>query len=200
MKFRNTLVALGAMALAGGAVVVAGNHDEHGHDHADQDMAAWMEMNGPNENHERLHFLIGEWDADMRYAMGKDMPAEPGTFTATFKSVMDGRFVEEHVVSPTPMGEFKGRGVMGYDNHAEEYVSIWFDNAGTTIHMSKGEWDASEKTFTFHSKSPDLMTGEVKKVRSEMKRISEDRFSVKEWVYEKDGSHWQRFEAEYKRK
>lgn len=198
MKMRTLWAALAATSLLGVATATADQHD--GQDHADQDMAEWMEINGPNENHERLHFMVGEWEADMRYTMGKGMPAEPGEFTSKIKVVMDGRFVEEHVHSHTPAGEFRGRGVIGYDNHAEKYVAVWFDNAGTTIHTSKGEWDESSKTFTFHSNSPDLMTGEVKKVRSEMKKISADRFTVEEWVYEEDGSHWQRFQAEYKRK
>jgi len=173
--------------------------DRVGQEAMPEGMADWMAMNSPNEHHQNLHAFKGEWHAEMRYRMDRDASAEPGEFDSVFKVVMDGRFVEEHVTSETPMGEFRGRGLMGYDNTKRRYVSTWFDNMSTSVHWAEGHYDEDSGTFEFNGKSPD-MNGEWQEVRAVIQWEDKDTFTLEEWAYEDDGSRWQRFSAEYRRK
>jgi len=203
MTLRTLFAGLTMAALIGaGASVYADQHDDH-HEHAGAgqfDEAAWYAANGPNENHARLKFFVGEWHATMRMAMSRDMTPEEGEFDSSFTLVMGGRFVEERVTSETPAGLFEARGLMGYDNHKQRYVSTWYDNMSTTVHSHEGYWDDGSKTLEFIGEAPDVLTGETKKVRVVLERLGRDVFTAREWAYEDDGSRWLRFAAEYRRK
>ncbi len=203
MTMRTLISGLTMTALLGaGAAVFADQHsDDHQHAESGQfDEAAWYAANGPNEHHERLKFYVGDWHATMRMAMSRDMTPEEGEFDASITLVMGGRFIEENVTSETPGGLFEGRGLIGYDNHKQRYVSTWYDNMSTTVHTNEGYWDESSKTLEFFGESPDVMTGETKKVRIVLERLGRDVFTAREWAYEDDGSRWLRFAAEYHRK
>ena len=187
---------LAAAALSVGALTaVAHEHHDHG---APFDEAAWMERTTPGAHHEHLHRFVGDWDAEMTYRMLPGVPEEEGSFVSSWQMVMDGRFVEETVTSETPMGVFEGRGVYGYDNTKKRFVSMWYDNMNTSFFTSEGFWDESSSTFEFHGKGPD-MNGDWKRVRLNIEFHNEDTFAVREWVYEDDGTRWQRFDATYTR-
>jgi len=191
-----------AVAVAGLGLAAAAPADQQqgqSQEAMPEGMADWMAMSAPNEHHEKLHAFKGEWRAQMRYRMDQGASAEPGEFDSVFKVVMGGRFVEEHVTSETPVGEFRGRGLMGYDNTKQRYVAMWYDNMSTTIHMSEGHYDADGRVFEFQGKSPG-MDGEWEDVKSVVQWEDKDTFTLEEWVYEDDGTRWQRFSAEYSRK
>lgn len=193
MKMRRMLAGA-AMVSCFGALAMADDHEAE----TPADMAGMMAMGAPNANHERLNYFIGDWRAVMKFRMSQEMTAQPGEFDSTYESVMDGRFVEERVTSESPMGVFEGRGVLGYDNTKQRYVAIWFDNMSTTIHQSEGFVDEEAHTMEFNGVSPG-MDGEWKTTRSILEIHGEDTFTMREWVYEDDGTRWQRFEAEYTR-
>lgn len=198
MRTWAAVVAVAGLGLAAAALADQQQKQDQSQEAMPEGMADWMAMSSPNEHHEKLHAFEGAWHAQMRYRMDQGASAEPGEFESEFKVVMDGRFVEEHVTSETPMGEFRGRGLMGYDNTKRRYVATWFDNTSTTIHMSEGYYDAGSKAFEFHGESPG-MDGEWAEVRSVLEWTGKNTFTLEEWVYEDDGTRWQRFGAEYRR-
>lgn len=196
MKTMKTLATVVVLACAAGAPVAAGqDHD----DHMMSDEQAMYAMMMPGAEHERLHYLVGDWHAEMKYRMAQGMTPVEGEFDSHMELIMGGRFIEEHVTSEMDDELFEGRGILGFDKTKNRYVSIWFDNAGTSIASSEGYWDEDSKTMEFHGYGPD-MSGEWKNTRSILERHGKNTMSMREWVYEDDGSRWLRFEATYARK
>lgn len=165
----------------------------------DAAMAAWVEMISPNAHHGRLSPFVGAWDADMMYQMAADAEPTHDTFRSTFTIIMDGRFLQEDVVSETEMGPFSGRGVIGYDNTKQAYVASWIDNMSTAMQHSEGHWDPSTARFEFRGESPS-MSGEWRPVRSQMSMVKDGVFVVREWMTHEDGTEWLRFEATYRKR
>jgi len=192
MKTRRFVTGLASVLFISGGAVVALAQQENA--------APEWEAPTPGERHEPLRYFVGEWDAEMRMSMTKGTPAEEGAFQSSMRMIMNGMYLEENVTSETPMGTFLGRGVIGFDESRQRYVSTWIDTDGSGIGMSEGYWDEEARVFEFTGEFPDMMTGELKTSRMMLQIDSENEFHLKEWIYEDDGTRWQRFAAEYTRR
>jgi hypothetical protein len=101
------------------------------------DDAAMMEMMTqlaqPDEHHEVLDVLVGDWDVETRMWMSPDAApiVEHGTMSANW--VLGGRFIEQRFVGSMMGAPFEGLGLMGYDRVREAYVGFWLDSAGTQM-------------------------------------------------------------------
>lgn len=153
-------IAVGVVGLS--QVVTAGGHQEHhgkiapSLDVASMDMeklgAAQMEAMTPGEHHHLMEHFIGKWDIEVKMWMAGDAQGEPqvSTGTSKIKSIMDGRFIEE-LMTTTLMGmPYKGRGTLGFDNHAGVYQSMWVDNFSTSMHFFEGSASHDGKSLIFY--------------------------------------------------
>lgn len=115
-------------------------------------MQAWMEAGMPGEHHKRLESMTGHWDLSSRFRMDPAAEWETSTSEAEIEWVLDGRFLKQEVEDDgTGMSDrpFKGLSFLGYDNAAEEYVTLWMDNHSTMMMMARGTADESGViTFT----------------------------------------------------
>src|SRR5205823_2640548 len=76
----------------------------------------------PDEHHKLLEPLVGKWNTQAKQWLGDPKP-ETSTGHAEIKSILGGRFVEEHYDSVIFGKPFQGQGVMGFDTRTKKFVS-----------------------------------------------------------------------------
>jgi Protein of unknown function (DUF1579) len=129
-------------------------------------------MPKPQPEHQKLHYLVGEWKSQ------GDMMASPfgpaGKFTSTDHNQMLGDFfLIMHSEGSGPMGPIKEVAVMGYDSKAKKYTYEGYS--------SMGEHDTSTgsiagNTWTWLSPEQD-MGGKKVKGRFIMKEVSSTSYT-----------------------
>ena len=76
----------------------------------------------PDDHHKLLQPLLGKWNTQARQWLGTPKP-ETATGHAEVKSILGGRFVEEHYDSIIFGKPYQGQGVTGYDTRTKKFVS-----------------------------------------------------------------------------
>lgn len=101
-------------------------------------MEAMMAAATPGAEHAELAKGVGSFDVKGRMWDMAGVEGEPMTATAQTRMVMDGRFLVQDYQSSFGGFPFEGMMLMGYDNVAKEYWSVWIDSASTGCVMSRG--------------------------------------------------------------
>lgn len=124
-------------------------------------MAQWQQIATPGEHHAMLERFVGEWTFTHRVWMaGHDAPPDESTGTATFASILGGRYVQS-TYSGTFMGlPMDGIGLYGYDNFKNKYTLCWVDTLGTHMTYAEGLLDGTETQITYFGRMDEWMTGE----------------------------------------
>ena len=115
----------------------------------------------PQNEHQWLQKLVGEWTYETEATMGPDQPPEKSTGTESVRSLGGLWILAEG------QGEMPGGGAMtmmmtlGYDPQKQRYVGTWVGSMMTHLWVYDGELDAVERVLTLNSEGP-AMTGEGK--------------------------------------
>jgi hypothetical protein len=173
-------------------------------------MKKCMAMGMPGDHHKLLEHFVGTWDLSLKSWMGgPDSPATESKGTAESKWVLDGRYVEENVKSEMSMPDetgamkkmaFVGRGVTGYDNFKQKYVSTWMDNMSTQVMLSKGDADPAGKVFTFYAEVDEPMEGKQEQMLKTVIRVIDKDKHVFEMYNLSAGDNFKVMEITYTRK
>jgi hypothetical protein len=116
-------------------------------------------MAKPQQEHEWLQQLVGEWDFEGECMMGPDQPPMKNTGTCTTRSLGGLWFLCEG------SGEMPGGGMMnsiitlGYDPQKQRYVGNFIASMMTHMWLYEGTRDASGKVLTLDTEGPS-MTGD----------------------------------------
>ena len=155
-----------------------------------QMMKAWMELAKPGQPHQKLAAFAGEWDVTTKMFMGgPDGRVEESKGKATIRSVLGGRFIEEHVEGqmdiPDETGKprptkFDGMGLTGYDNYKKAYVGTWADSMGTVLLSYQGtDNPAKPDELTFYGEMAEPGLGlQGRLIKYHRKIVSKDK-----WVF-----------------
>ncbi len=101
-------------------------------------MARRMELATPGPHHKELMQQAGQWSVHYKFRMPADAPWMEMTGTNTSKPVLGGRYLmEEHRFDMMGM-PMEGWLFLGYDNEADEYISLWMDTGSTWWSESRG--------------------------------------------------------------
>ncbi len=194
--------------LLGSGSVVFGQTKDDAQPGAD-DMAKMMEAMQkaatPGEFHDNLKPLAGKWTFTTRYRMSADGPWEQSTGSAVYKWILGGRIlVQEVKANPSPEdammgGPFEGYGMTGYDNVSKKYFNVWCDNMGTGMMSSTGTCDSSGKTITYMGEFNDPMSGKVKRIKSVLKIVGDDKVVYEMYEKTPDGKEYMSLEVTYTR-
>ncbi len=177
------------------------------------EMKAMMErmqaIMAPGESHRFLQDFVGEWKVTARMFMGgPGSPAMESHGSAKVEWILDGRYISEQIEyemeMPGPDGKprkerFQGRGLTGYDNFQNMYVSNWVDNMGTQMLNLRGARHPQTGEFTYYAQMDeptlDVYGRTIKltcKVESKDKHVvsvidlhAGDDYKVVEIVYER---------------
>jgi len=132
--------------------------------------------------HRRLAYFAGTWS--FRLEM-KPSPFGPGgTVTDTNELLPGGFFLLRRYETKSPVGEFKGLEVIGYNVETKEYLQHGFDNLGQS-HLYRGSVTGDTWTWTFEAAAE----GRTYKVRVTLKEVSSDRQAYRADI-SSDGVTW----------
>jgi hypothetical protein len=119
----------------------------------------------PGPEHAVLKLDEGAWDATLEFKV-------PGAPPSTSKGVETNTvgcgglclvtdFKGEAMGSP-----FHGHGVAAYDGLKKKYTGAWTDSMSMGVFTSEASYDAAKKVMTGTMEGPDMMTGQVTKMKS----------------------------------
>ena len=106
-------------------------------------MAAMARIGTPDEHHEELGKLVGNWKAHGKFLMDPNAPMEESMGTMSIKWVLGGRFVKCDFNMDFLGQPFEGLAYTGYDIAHSQYVSTWMDTMSTKITYMEGNKDES---------------------------------------------------------
>jgi hypothetical protein len=167
-------------------------------------MKKYQEMNALGPQHKDMAKAVGAWDAMSKMWMAPDAPPMESKGTAMFKTLLDGRYLQQEYNCDGMMGSnqpFKGIGIEGYDNFKKQYVSTWIDNMSTGILTMYGTADASGKVVTYEGKMDDPMTGaKDKKYKAILRHVDDNQVVYEMYDTTPDGKEFKTMEITYTRK
>lgn len=163
-------------------------------------MAKWQEYSTPNENHKVLDQLVGSWDYTVEWKMSAESPAEQSTGSTENAWIMDGRFIQENVTGTYNGQPFTGISIIGYDNIAKAYNTIWFDNMATGIMKGAGQYDAASKTLTEQGEMSCPMTEGNRGYRAVTTFVDADKYTYETFMADDKGQEFRSMLITYTRK
>lgn len=171
-----------------------------------QMMAQMAELAKPNENHQLLAQLAGDWTDTITMWMAPGQPPLISKGTCTRKAVLGGRYFAADFHStmqmPGPDGKiqatpFTGTSLEGYDNVKKKFVTTWADTMGTGILVSEGTYDPATKSFTY-SAEMEMIPGVKSKMREVLKVMDKDHHTF-EFYEDRGGQDVKTMEIAYTR-
>lgn len=140
----------------------------------DPAMVAMMEYMKPSKYHKQLSLAAGEWKEEIEMWTSADAPVKRYSAMCVVSMIL-GDLYQETIHSGNFDGkEFYGRGIIGYDNAINKFVSTWIDNLGTGIMYTEGTYDAESGTTTFRGEVVDPVLKMKVRVREVMIPKSEN--------------------------
>lgn len=140
------------------------------------DMDAMIEAATPGPMQAYLTKDCGTWTGASKYWMAPGAPPQAGEITYKCTAILGGRFIQQDCTSEMPgMGLFQGLGLLGYDNVAKEFQSVWIDSMGTCMATGTGSLSADQKTMTINSSYTCPVRKKCVKMRQVTTRETADR-------------------------
>lgn len=171
-------ISLVAIAAALTPALAAEEPGAGGMEMTDEEMKQMMALGSPGPLHADLAKAAGgTWKTTTKLWEGGAEPIT-GEGTATFEIVLGGRFLVGHHRSSYRGMPFEGMSIDGYDNVKRQYVSYWFDNLSTgSMHLA-GQPSADGRGIDLVGAMLDPSTGADLKVREEMRRDGDNKFTL----------------------
>ena len=139
-----------------------------------EEMMAWMKAATPNENHERLSYMIGKWKTTVKIWEPGKPEASVSTGTNVNEWLLGKRYVGTHYNGEFMGMPFEGMGITGYDNISGRYFSGWVDSMSTFMMTEYGQYHSASKTFTYTGRFTDPLGSNVKS-KSVFKIVNDDK-------------------------
>ena len=161
---------------------------------------AWMELGKPGPEHVEMAKCAGTWETTMKAFRDPAAPPLESKGTATFRTIMDGRYLVQDFTGMMPgFGPFTGMGIEGYDNASKKYWSVWLDSWSTGAMMSWGSKgaDATKLEMSGECNGPG---GQKITMRHVVTQVDADTMHFEMFSPGPDGKECRCMEIVYKRK
>jgi hypothetical protein len=163
-------------------------------------MAEVMKRGMPGEAHKALEPFVGSWTHVLRWWHAPNTPPDEMRGTNVNSWMFGGRFLKQEVKGGSPEMPWEGLGIIGYDNIAGRYESVWFDGMATGIAHAHGAWDPAAKTLTETGTMSDMMTNtKDKPFRGVWKSIDANTNLYEMFTTAPDGKEYRNMEIIYTR-
>jgi hypothetical protein len=183
----------------------------HGHDHEvawvdfgpdptmnPEFLAAWMAGAVPGAEHAELAKGVGHYRVEGMYRESPEGSPVPMSATADVEMILGGRFLLEHFHSEIKGEPFEGVMLMGFDNLAGEYWSLWIDNMSTAAMLSTGT-EVADGHIVLHGTVRDPLTPTGRPLRIETEHRSDNTSTMSMYDWTPDGAEWKVMELNYRR-
>jgi hypothetical protein len=155
----------------------------------------------PQQEHDWLHKLIGEWTYESECLMGPGQPPIKSSGSESVRSVGGLWIVGEG------RGEMPGGGpattliTLGYDPHKQRFVGTFVASMMTHLWVYEGSLDAAANVLTLDAEGPSFTgDGTMAKYQDIVEFKSDDHRVLRSRVRGDDGTWHQFMSANYRRK
>jgi len=154
----------------------------------------------PQQEHEWLQRLVGEWTYEVEMDLGPDQPREKKSGSESVRS-LDGLWIVGEGKGVMPgAGEVTSIITLGYDPRGQRYVGTWVGSMMSHLWIYDGLLDAQGKVLTLDTEGP-AMADHTKtaRYRDIIELASDDERLLRAEVLGDDGA-WNEFMvARYRR-
>ncbi|HWM92549.1 MAG TPA: DUF1579 domain-containing protein [Thermoanaerobaculia bacterium] len=145
-------------------------------------------MVAPTKEHEWLHQLAGQWEADLEVFAGPGNPPLKVKATENTRRIGGFWILSESEVTPPGM-PFARALTLGYDPQKKKYVGTLVDSNSTHIGKYEGSMDAAGRTLTLEGEMPSPFDpAKSVRVREVIELKSRDQKVVTTSVQGEDGN------------
>jgi hypothetical protein len=137
-------------------------------------LAAMTAAGTPGEPHALIARSAGEWDVTQAMHMAPGAPAIPSEARSSSRMILGGRVLLEEFKSDIGGVPMEGLLLLGYDNLASEYWSVWIDSFTTWPSYARGATD-EEGVLILEGELRDVSTPEGRPFRQRSWTESADR-------------------------
>jgi hypothetical protein len=113
--------------------------------------------------------------------------------------ILGERFIQERFKGSIGGEEYTGLGILGYDNGARRFRSVWMDSLNTALTTASGRYLADTHSFEFESLIYDPLIGGERSVRSYITFKGADRYTVTMLTRDTEGREFKSLEMRYQR-
>jgi len=153
----------------------------------------------PGPEHVKLAKKAGAYDVGCKFTMAPGQPPSESKATAEFKSILDGKYLQQTFAGEVGGMKYTGMGVEGYDPATKKHTFYWCDSLSTTPMYAVGESKDGGKTIENRTEMTDPDTGRSTKIRCVTTQKSDDEFTFAMYG-EQGGGEALMFELAYTRK
>jgi len=163
-------------------------------------MQAWEKAGKVGPEHARLaEQLAGTWTTRQTMWMDEKAPPQVSAGKSVNTAILGGRQIRTDFSGQFEGQSFEGTGLMGYDNVAGHYVSLWTDNMITGFVIGHGSYDAGKRSYTIHNEMSDPMhPGKTTPMREVLQVVDKDHL-VQEMFETRGGKEVRTLRIEYTR-
>jgi len=137
--------------------------------------AEWSALGRPSPSHQLLDLFVGTWNVTFSSKDDKGTVVDSKGISKT-SWILGKRFLREDFEGEVFGDRFQGMGLMGYDNGARRFTSVWIDSQSTTMAVSYGKYFEEANRFEFEGEVYDPTLGAMKKVRSQLQMRSSNEY------------------------
>lgn len=164
-----------------------------------EQMMAMMQFMAPGDVHTDIAKMAGDWTVSAKMWEGPGTEAMMMDYEVSGQMILGGRYLQEDSTGSFMGQEFKGFMLFGYNNGTEEYFSIWLDNFGTGMALSKGKANREGKV-EMTGTMEDWMAPAGRPFRSVMESQGKDAHTLHMWGIDENGAEFKTMELAYTRK
>jgi hypothetical protein len=201
-KLERTIVVSAAVAALTLGIVVqpaqAGDEGPAMSEEIQKEMAIWMKLAQPGEQHEHMKPFVGSWKGEVSSWMAPDTPPMVNASTSEVKWMLGGRYLEWTHIGDFGGMPFEARAIEGYSYLDERFESIWIDNFGTVMLFFTGTGSADGKTREMKTSFSDPVNGGTIEYRTIYEWIDDDHFTYTSFMNKGNGE-FKNMEIKYER-
>jgi len=162
-------------------------------------MAQMTEAMTPGEAHQEIAKGVGTWDVESKMYMSPGSEPEISTATAESRMILGGRYLVQDFTGEAMGAPFEGMLILGYDNLAGEYFSIWMDTWSTWSALARGVENEKGEVNQIGTMR-DVLTPDGRTFRHVTRFPSPDEQQVRMYDSLPDGTEWLVMEMTYRRR
>jgi hypothetical protein len=132
--------------------------------------------NAPTVEHERLEWLVGDWEMSGEWIPMADKPPLPVTGRSENRWILFGHAVESDGWSAE--GEHTSKVLYGFDSQTDEYFAFSLNALGNHYTLERGVWDDAASTLELKGVELNPYTGEKIPYARKIVLDSEDQHTV----------------------
>ena len=154
----------------------------------------------PQQQHQWLQKLVGDWTCEIEASMGPDKPVEKSTATESVRSLGGFWVLAEGAGEMPGCGHAATLMTLGYDTPKERYVGTWTGSMMPHMWVYEGELDPAGATLTLETEGPSMAgDGGMAKYRDVIEFKSDDHRLLTSQMLGEDGNWYGFMTANYRR-